>query len=183
MTASVEYVPDFLSAEEAASLFERLLAEVDWQREFLRLYGRTVPVPRLLAWFGRDGINYRYSGADHRCHGWHPALGNIHDRVSAHLGQTCNLVLLNRYRGGTDYMGWHRDDERGHGPQVASLSLGAPRRFLVRPPGESRSRGIDLEPGSLLVMDGSLEHSLPRTRRPVGERINLTFRHIVSAAA
>jgi len=93
-----------------------------------------------------------------------------------------NFVLINFYRNGGDYMGWHADDERGLADRVASVSLGATRRFLLRPPGRNRSLGLDLEPGSLLLLDGSVRHSLPRTRKPVGERVNLTFRQIEASA-
>jgi alkylated DNA repair dioxygenase AlkB len=128
-------------------------------------------------------LNYRYSGLDHSCCGWFDALLPIRDRLADVFGLHTNLALLNRYRDGSDHMGWHRDDERGHGPRVASLSLGATRRFLVRIPGEDRSRRIDLAAGSLLIMDGRLRHRLPPTRQSVDERINLTFRHIGSVAS
>lgn len=179
---ALHYEPDFLSPAQAAAVFRTLLDEVVWQRETLRLYGRPVEVPRLLAWCGDQGINYRYSGRDHPCAGWFPALSGLRDRIRAELGLPTNLVLLNRYRTGRDYMGWHRDDETGLGATVAALSLGARRRLLVRPPGSRRSRPLDLEPGSLLLMDGALRHSLPRTARPVGERLSLTFRCVAAPA-
>ena len=93
-----------------------------------------------------------------------------------------NAVLLNGYRGGADGMGWHRDNEPelGGQPVIASVSLGAVRRFSVRTYGEKKRWDIGLEPGSLLWMHGAsqtvFEHSVPKTARPVGPRINLTFR-------
>lgn len=175
------YCPDFLAEDTAWRLFYLLGGEFTWARERLHLYGRTVTVPRLLAWSGDAGLNYRYAGADHVCTGWAEALLPLRRQVEAHAGQPFNLVLLNRYRTGADCMGWHTDDEPGLGTAVASLSLGAERRFLVRPPGGSaagtvRSQRLDLAHGSLLLMDGSVPHALPRTRKPVDERINLTFR-------
>jgi alkylated DNA repair dioxygenase AlkB len=185
----LSYRPRWLDPDAATALQIELRERVDWQRERLRLYGRDIEVPRLVAWFGDCGINYRYSGTDHECNGWLDTLDTLRRRLAQEEGLHCNLVLLNRYRDGNDYMGWHSDDERGHGRLIASVSLGAQRRFLVRPASPARggavrqrSRPLDLEHGSLLVMDATLPHSLPRTRRPVAERINLTFRCVRAGA-
>lgn len=176
MAPAPDYRAGFLAPAEAESLYRALRDRVPWRRETLQLYGRRVAVPRLLAWCGDAGVNYRYAGADHPCHGWWPSLVPLRDRLQEELGIASNLVLLNRYRDGADYMGWHADDEPGLAARVVSVSLGARRRFLLRPRAAKRSLGIDLDSGSALIMDGRLRHSLPRTRRPVGERINLTFR-------
>lgn len=180
---SFVYRPGWLCAREAAALFETLEHCVSWRHEWLHLYGRRTAVPRLLAWFGDRGLNYRYSGADHPCEGWLPALEPLRRRLLEELDLCSNFVLVNRYRDGSDYMGWHADDERGLGPAVASVSLGSTRRFLLRVPDRARSLPLDLEHGSLLVFDGALRHSLPRSRRALAERINLTFRYIGTAAA
>jgi alkylated DNA repair dioxygenase AlkB len=176
------YLPGFLPPAQAGELHQHLLDSVCWQREQLRLYGRHIEVPRLLTWCGDPGLNYRYSGTDHVCHGWLDVLQPLKDQLARHHGLVANLVLVNRYRHGGDYMGWHKDDERGHGRWVASVSLGARRRFLLRPPGTDRSVRLDLEPGSLLLMDSTWRHALPKTRRPVNERINLSFRRVETAA-
>jgi len=184
----------WLDCAAADALMNDLLERVEWQAERLRLYGRDVAVPRLVAWFGDPGLNYRYSGTNHVCTGWLPELLPLRERLRTEEGLHCNLVLINRYRDGRDYMGWHSDAERGHRPRIASVSLGATRRFLVRPPPKAgaevagcavagcaaahRSQALELPHGSLLLMDGRLPHSLPRTRRPVTQRINLTFRCI-----
>jgi alkylated DNA repair dioxygenase AlkB len=185
--------PGWLAPADATGLQTCLRDRVEWRQERLRLYGRDVAVPRLVAWFGDPGINYRYSGIDHPCDGWLPVLERLRARLSDEEGLRCNLVLLNRYRDGRDYMGWHSDDERGHAQRIASVSLGATRRFLLRqedggatrPDGSAgrKSQPLDLAHGSLLLMDGRIPHSLPTTRRPAGERINLTFRCIDVAAA
>ncbi len=169
----------------------QLVDRAPWRQEWISLYGRRVPVPRLVAWCGDAGINYRYSGADHPCDGWLPELAALRRQLSDATGLACNFVLINRYRHGAEYMGWHSDDERGLASTVASISLGACRRFLFRPksaaamassartgPAGSRrpSQVLELAHGSLLMLDGSVRHSLPATRKPVGERINLTFR-------
>ncbi len=100
------------------------------------------------------------------------------------VGAAFNSVLCNAYRDGEDAMGWHSDDEPelGMNPVIASVSLGAPRRFRVRPAAGGASIGADLGHGSLLVMTGRSQrdyrHAVTRTRRPVGWRINLTFRWV-----
>jgi alkylated DNA repair dioxygenase AlkB len=115
---------------------------------------------------------------------WHPALLEIRERLADCTDAIFNSVLANAYRDGSDSMGWHRDDEPELGPQpvVASVSLGAARRLLIREPGK-RSLGLTLEAGSLLIMQGDFQrryqHALPKTRRPVGLRVNLTYRHVL----
>ena len=96
-----------------------------------------------------------------------------------------NSVLLNLYRDGQDSMGWHSDaePELGRNPVIASVSLGAVRRFVLRHKKRKEQHlALELEPGSVLVMAGALQHhwrhALPKTRQVVGPRINLTFRLI-----
>lgn len=177
MSEPFVYHRGFLAADRADALLATL-QERPWQSEHLTLFGRARAVPRLLAWCGDRGLNYRYTGTDHVCGGWWPELGALRRCIAARTGVESNFVLLNRYRAGDDYMGWHRDDERGLACRVASISLGASRRFLIRPSDGERATALDLEHGSLLILDGAVPHSLPRTRRPVGERINLTFRRL-----
>ncbi len=112
-------------------------------------------------------------------------LLELRQRLERSLGARFNSVLANAYRDGQDSMGWHADDEPELGPRplIASISLGATRRFLIRERGRSRSSGLDLETGSLLVMKGDCQstyrHCVPKTRKPAGLRINLTYRKIV----
>lgn len=178
----VGYHPGFLDGAAADGLLALLREQMNWQRESVQMFGRRYRVPRLVAWCGDAALNYRYAGCDHVCRGWHPLLRALRDRVRDSAGLDANLVLLNRYRDGQDAMGWHRDDEPGLLPLVASVSLGAPRRFLLRPADEEAATALVLEHGSLLLMDGRQRHALPRTRRPVGERINLTFRRLAPPA-
>ena len=170
----------------AARLMERLLGEVPWEVHRIRMFGREVDSPRLSCWIGEAGAAYRYSGTPYQPRRWSPALAGLRDRLQEELGQPFNSVLANRYRDGRDAMGWHSDDEPELGPRplIASLSLGATRRFLLKHRGDAAARvAVELEPGSLLLMGGgtqrSWKHALPRTTRPVGERINLTFRQVL----
>jgi len=172
------YWPGFLDRSAADQLLSRLSEELVWLSETFSLYGRTSPVPRLVSWCGDPGLNYRYTGSDHFCTGWHPELDALREEIHARCGLETNFVLLNRYRDGQDSMGWHTDDESGHRPLVASLSLGGARRFLTRPGAGQPSVRWDLEHGSLLLLDGREPHALPKTRRAVAERINLSFRFL-----
>ena len=175
---SVFYQRDFLPSKDADHWLNWLQQEsnVAWARESFSIFGRRVTAPRRLAWFGDAGLNYRYTGTDHMAEGWPTALSALRDRVQAVAAQEFNFLLLNRYANGQQYMGWHRDDEAGCAGNIASLSLGAPRRFRYESEINGKSEQIDLEHGSLLLFDGRRRHCLAKTVRPVAERINLTFR-------
>ena len=175
---SVFYQRDFLPSKDADHWLNWLQQEdnVAWARESFSIFGRRVTAPRRLAWFGDAGLNYRYTGTDHMAEGWPTALSALRDRVQAVAVQEFNFLLLNRYANGQQYMGWHRDDEAGCAGNIASLSLGAPRRFRYESEINGKPEQIDLEHGSLLLFDGRRRHCLAKTVRPVEERINLTFR-------
>lgn len=184
--ADVALDPAWLGGADADRLFEALLHGVPWETHRLRLFGREVASPRLSCWIGDPDARYRYSGTLFEPRPWPRVLPPLRERLRDELGIDFNSVLANRYRGGRDAMGWHRDDEPelGRRPAIASVSLGATRRFVLKsvetPP---RRLALDLPHGSLLVMRGDTQrlyrHALPRTAKPVGERINLTFRRIL----
>jgi len=185
--ASVSFDPHWLSPAQADGLFEALHAGIDWEVHRIRLFGRLVDSPRLSSWIGDTGAGYVYSGVRFEPRPWPPVLAALRDRVSAVAGEQFNSVLANLYRNGRDAMGWHSDDERelGSRPVIASVSLGAARRFVLkhrRLP--ERRLALELPHGSLLLMSGDTQsnyrHCLPRTVRPIGPRINLTFRRIRS---
>ena len=177
--------PQAFAADEANSLLRELRTGVDWQQEEILIFGQRRLVPRLVAWHGDPGARYVYSGTEHRPQPWTPALEHIRNRASTLTGVAFNAVLLNLYRDGRDGMGWHADDEPelGRNPVIASVSLGAERRFCLR---HRRHRDLKVDlplpHGSLLCMSGATQHhwlhALPKTRRPAGERINLTFRQV-----
>ena len=177
---NVHYRQDFLTHKEADYWLSWLQnsSEISWEQEFFNIFGRSVAVPRQLAWFGDSGLNYRYTGLDHEATGWPKALIDLKARVEALASQDFNFLLLNRYRNGRDHMGWHRDDEAGCNGKIASLSLGAVRRFRIEREPSCQRQHIDLEHGSLTIFDGQQRHCLTKTSRAVSERINLTFRLI-----
>jgi alkylated DNA repair dioxygenase AlkB len=177
--------PAAFAADEASRLFDALRVGIHWCQEEILIFGQRRRVPRLVAWHGDPGASYVYSGTDHHPEPWTPELEYIRNRVRELSGAEFNAVLLNLYRDGRDGMGWHADDEPelGRNPVIASVSLGATRRFCLR---HRRRRDLKLDlplpHGSLLLMAGATQHhwlhALPKTQRPVGERINLTFRRV-----
>jgi len=179
----------WLDPSTADALLATLRDAIAWETHRIRLFGREVDSPRLSCWIGDPGAGYVYSRTRFEPRPWPAALRGLRERLSAELGERFNSVLANRYRDGRDAMGWHSDDEPelGAQPVIASLSLGATRRFVLKRRCDSEHRlALDLPHGSLLVMRGDTQaryrHALPRTAKPVGERINLTFRRIVVPA-
>ena len=177
---------DALGAADAARLFEQLMAVTEWRHEIATVMGRRVPIPRLTAWHGVAG--YVYSGIRMAPAPWNPPLLEIKAVAEACAGQAFNSVLLNLYRDGRDSVSWHADNEPGLGrdPVIASVSLGAVRRFQMKHRERDERLSLDLPPGSCLIMGGPTQHhwlhQVPKTGRPVGSRINLTFRTMSAAA-
>jgi len=176
------YLPGFLDARRADTLFERVLEEADWQQERITLFGREIAVPRLTAWYGEDGTTYRYSGITRTAQPWPGRIRHLAEDVSRSVGASFNYVLVNRYRDGSDMLGWHADDEAdlGSHPVLGAVSVGAQRIFRLRDRDGGSSVAQVLEHGSLLLMWGDSQHRykhcIPRTRKPVGERLSFTFR-------
>jgi len=181
--AAITYDPEWLAADAARSLFEALRGALPWERHRITVYGRSLEAPRLSCWIG--DVAYRYSGTLFEPHPWPAALATMRERLERELDAGFNSVLANLYRDGNDRLGFHRDSEPELGPEplIASISLGATRRFRLREREGRGSYGIDLEHGSLLVMAGATQrhwlHAVPPTARPVGPRINLTFRQVL----
>jgi alkylated DNA repair dioxygenase AlkB len=179
----VEYVPAFVRDHDF--VMKALLHELPLAQETIRMIGREVLVPRLVAFCGEPGLRYRYSGRDHEAAPWTPTLRAILDRLLATTGTRFHTVLCNLYRSGNDAMGRHADDEPELGPsrddiRIASVSLGARRTFRMRPRAGGDAIDYLLGEGDLLVMGGTTQthwlHEAPRTKRMVGPRLNLTFR-------
>jgi alkylated DNA repair dioxygenase AlkB len=183
--AEVTFYPDFFGADEREKLFQDLVDTIQWKQESAHFGGKAVPLPRLTAWYGDAGKNYRYSGITVEPIPWTPLLLSIKTRVESAAKTTFNSVLLNFYRGERDSVAWHSDDEPelGQNPVIASVSFGATRKFQFKHKTNADLRtAVDLTPGSLLIMAGTTQHfwkhQIPKTTKPVGPRINLTFRVI-----
>jgi alkylated DNA repair dioxygenase AlkB len=185
--ADLVLYPQFFSQVESDALFAELRQATPWGQGHITLYGQRHAEPRLTAWYGDAGKRYSYSGQTLEPLPWTPLLLDVKARVDAAAQTEFNSVLLNLYRNGRDSNGWHQDNEPelGHNPVIASVSLGAVRRFQLR----HKTRKdlpkleLDLPHGSLLVMAGPTQHywqhQIPKTAKSVAERINLTFRVIL----
>ena len=182
--ADVRVDPAWLPAPEADALFASLRDGLAWETHRIRLFGREIDSPRRSVWIGDADAVYRYSGTRFVPRPWTPELRALASRLQEAIGAQFNSVLANLYRDGGNGMGWHSDDEPelGPAPVIASLSVGAPRRFAFKARAGDAGLRLVLPHGSLLVMAGETQrlyrHALPKTARLVGPRINLTFRRV-----
>lgn len=178
----VFYFAEHFPGRDADDVFSSLLYELDWRQESARLFGRAVLLPRLTAWYGPVG--YAYSSVIHPAAPFPTILDDVAKSIAPIAG-TFDCVLANLYRDESDSVSWHSDDESmwGPNPTIVSASFGATRRFRLRHRHSDTKINIDLEHGSVLVMSGATqhdwEHAIPKTRTPIGQRVNLTFRRLV----
>ncbi|MCS6934385.1 MAG: alpha-ketoglutarate-dependent dioxygenase AlkB [Chitinophagales bacterium] len=184
---SLAYCEHFLSHADSQRFYGLLLHNISWRQEPITLFGRRVMQPRLTAWYGDEGRQYRYSGITMRPQPWTDELLQLKSLAETACGAQFNSVLLNYYRHGNDSMGWHSDDEPelGINPVIASVSLGAERPFCMRHRLHRHLRlRLTLGNGSLLVMKNETQHywqhALPKQPRLTQGRINLTFRYIIA---
>jgi alkylated DNA repair dioxygenase AlkB len=176
---------EFFTPAESDNLLADLTANIAWEQKAIQFMGKQVMQPRLIAWYGDEGKSYSYSGLTVHPLPWTPTLLNMKARVEAAADVTFNSVLLNLYRTGQDSVGWHSDDEPelGTNPVIASISLGAARSFQFKhKTNPDLKMAIELTHGSLLLMRGITQHfwkhQIPKTKKELDPRINLTFRVI-----
>jgi len=180
--SSLLFSEKFLGQKDSDRLFNIFRREVHWQQRGVVLFGKTYDQLRLVEWYGPHA--YCYSGLVLPPKLMPPILDAMIRRLSELTEIGLNSVLLNYYRTGNDYLGWHTDNEPGLSPTIVSLSLGATRAFqLRRRGGPTRDCfELDLSAGSLLILGGELQkthlHQVPR-RSGAGPRINLTFREVL----
>lgn len=188
-TPDVDWYPDWLESAIATRAFEQLVEEVAWRQDVIGTPAGRVPLPRLTAWQGEPDAVYTYSGIRNVPQPWTPTVAELKAATEMECGARFNSVLINRYRSGIDSMGWHadREPELGAQPVIASVSLGVARAFDLRHNKTGVVQSFSLKGGSLLVMKGNTQaewrHRVPKEPRVSGERINLTFRWIVSRGA
>ena len=184
--ACIREYPRLFAPAYADELLETLLAQIPWRQDSIRMAGKRIPVPRLQCWMGDHGSAYGYSGISLEPVPWQPPITAIRQKIQALGHADFNSVLLNYYRDGRDSVGWHADDESelGANPVIASLSLGAERKFQLR---HKRDKNRDryhmlLRNGSVLFMGKTLQnnwlHQLPKETTLHSPRINLTFRQV-----
>ena len=183
--AEVIYYPHFFDKDEAETIYAELINDIPWQQDDIRIFGKTHLQPRLTALFGNEGKSYSYSNIKMQPHHWNLLLQKIKAKVERVSNTNFTTVLLNQYRDGKDSNGWHADNEKelGTNPIIASISFGAERAFQLKHNSDKdQKKSIILENGSLLLMKGTTQHfwkhQIPKTAKPIGPRINLTFRVI-----
>ncbi|CAN8314732.1 unnamed protein product [Cochlearia groenlandica] len=211
--SEVIYIQRFLPFKKSWALFDYLDKHIPWTRPTIRVFGRSCLQPRDTCYVASSGLTALvYSGYRPHAYSWDdfPPLKEILDSIYETLpGSRFNSLLLNRYKGANDYVGWHADDEKLYGqtPEIASVSFGCERDFVLKKkkknkessheklgdgePSSKRQKrsnkedqkSLTLKHGSLLVMRGYTQrdwiHSVPKRVKAEGTRINLTFRLVL----
>ena len=173
-----------LEDRDDIQIFKDLSGELPWEARTLRMFGKEIPQPRLISWFADPGCEYSYSGISMNNNSWTPQLEELKSLCEQFAGMQFNSLLVNLYRDGNDKNSWHSDDEPELGvePCIASLSLGATRRFKFRHRETKEVVDCLLPSGSLVVMSGlsqkMWQHEVPKETRVTEPRINLTFRRV-----
>ena len=185
--AKISVWPGLFSRAEADRLMKELLGKIAWKQEEIRLYGKTHDLPRLTAWYGDVDKTYRYSGIEVDPLPWIPALLEIKQKIElVKPAVTFNSGLLNLYRSGADCVSWHSDDEPELGPEpaIGSVSFGGSRKLQLKHRSSKEKKSIELGHGDYLLMSGKTQrnwlHQVPRTKKVLEPRINITFRQIFS---
>jgi alkylated DNA repair dioxygenase AlkB len=179
----VNYHGPVMPVDVAANYYEALSSGVPWKNDEVVIFGRRIVTSRKVAWFGE--VPYSYSGTTKEALPWSGELQALKATVEERCGTIFNSCLLNLYHDGSEGMGWHSDDEKSiaRNSCIASISLGAERKFSFKHKRSGDTVSVLLESGSLLLMKGETQthwlHSLPKSKRVNEPRINLTFRRMV----
>lgn len=182
--ADVLYYPQWLSVEQANAYHHQLANTLPWRQDDIRLYGKSIPIPRLQSWHGDAHCLYQYSNLTLSPSPWTPELLALREKCAQQCGAPFNSVLANWYRDGQDSMSLHADDEPelGINPTIASVTFGESRPFVFKHKANKARYVQHLEHGSLLVMAGTTQthyvHGIAKTAKSIGDRINLTYRFI-----
>ena len=181
----VNYYGKILTLEKANHYFEQLANNLKWQNDEAIIFGKKIITKRKVAWYGDQDFPYTYSKVTKHALPWTPALMKLKELAEAKSGEKYNSCLANLYHNGSEGMAWHSDGEKDlkkHGA-IASISLGAKRKFGFKHKQSKEVVNIQLEHGSLLVMKGTTQthwlHRLPPTKKINEARVNLTFRTII----
>ena len=180
------YFGIIVNAEQKHSYFNELLNKIEWTNEKLIMFGKEIITKRKVAFYGDSLMSYTYSNKTKQALSWTPLLLEIKNLTTSYTGSHYNACLLNLYHDGEEGMGWHSDDEKEIIPNssIASLSFGAERKFAIKHKTTKETHSILLENGSLFEMLGSFQkhwlHSMPKSKKIIAPRINLTFRQMHS---
>lgn len=180
----VNYYGKLFSHNEANAYLEQLINTIEWKQDELIIYGKRIVTKRKVAWYGDNELEYTYSNITKKALAWTPELLSLKLIIEEKTGEKYNSCLLNLYHNGEEGMAWHSDDEKElkKNGAIASLSLGAERKFAFKHKTTKETISLILEHGSLLVMKGTTQtnwlHQLPPSKLIKKPRINLTFRSI-----
>lgn len=174
-----------LDSNECDYFYNELMKTICWKNDEALIFGKKVITKRKVAWYGTKAFSYTYSGITKTALLFTDHLLQLKKKVENESGETYNSCLLNLYHSGDEGMAYHSDGERmlKKNGAIASLSLGAERKFSFKHKESKQRIDILLERGSLLVMKENTQtnwlHRLPPTKKVQTPRINLTFRTIV----
>jgi alkylated DNA repair dioxygenase AlkB len=183
--AKLIYIENFYDTTIADQYFNTLKKTINWQQDDITIFGKTYKQPRLTALYANNSKPYSYSNITMQPTIFTKELKQIKRDIEQEVNHKFTSVLLNLYRNGNDSNGWHADNEKelGQKPVIASLSFGETRPFHFKHRHIKAERHkINLDHGSLLIMQGDMQHywlhQIAKTKKTIGERINLTFRSI-----
>lgn len=182
---TVNYYGEILDQKQADHYFDVFLNNSPWQNDEVVIFGKKITTKRKVAWYGEKPFEYTYSKITRSALPWTKELLELKEIIEKKTGETFNACLLNLYHNGGEGMGWHSDAETDleKNGAIASLSLGAERKFVFKHKRTKERRALTLAHGSLLVMKGNTQenwlHRLPPTKKIKDPRVNLTFRAIV----
>ena len=177
---------DFFNSADSNKLLKKFISKLPWESMIIKMFGKDRKIPRLQCWIGDEGCEYRYSGKQLNRQIWSQDLIMIRKKIYKELKIDFNSVLANYYRDGKDSMGWHSDDEKelGPDPTIASISFGSERDLVFRNKITKETIAIPQTNGCLILIDGETQknwqHSIKKTQKVIGPRINLTFRNIIN---
>jgi alkylated DNA repair dioxygenase AlkB len=181
---TVNYYGKILPSKEANQYFDLLMQNILWKNDEVIIFGKHIVTKRKAAWYGDFDYLYTYSNTTKQALAWTKELSELKQIVEELVEAKFNSCLLNLYHNGNEGMGWHSDDEKSLGKNntIASLSLGAERKFSFKHKQTKQIVSLVLEHGSLLIMKDATQanwlHSLPKSKNVTQPRINLTFRTI-----
>jgi len=180
------YYQNFLSYNDALKLIPKLLSQLNFKNDETIVFGKHRIMNRLTAWVGDEPYIYGYSQIKRKAEPWNSDLLELKEKVESISNLKYNSCLLNYYPSGEDGMGWHSDDEKelGVNPVIASVSIGAERKFSFKHNETKEKLDLELGNGSMIIMSGEIQHfwkhALPKTKKVQTPRLNLTFRSIIA---
>ncbi len=183
---TVNYYGKILDQKQSDKFYQTLLETIEWKNDEAVIFGKKILTKRKVAWYGDENFEYTYSNSTKKAIPWTKELLQLKKMAEEKTGEKFNSCLLNLYHDGSEGMAYHSDGEKDlkKDGAIASLSLGAERKFSFKHKQTKEKVELILEHGSLLVMKDETQsfwlHRLPPTKKVFTPRINLTFRTIVN---